>query len=271
MTLRCVIKRAIIVVILASMAFLGPKAALAADPFGKFKLSPAAKTYLVLKDVNVRSGPKTKSKRLGRLRKKEQVTAVGKAKGTEWIAIQKDGKNFGFVYGTALVPMIDGTLSAPLNGNLKAQNKNGKKTPPCHYKIHFEGKVKVEGDLQITSDYRLAMQCDHRKKTLKISAAMFLTELPYLDTRKPIYQINVDLLNIPFEDEDVFAVTVLYHALKNEISYAGVNNETMKAPGKIGKKKVSDLSAALKGAVSMAYQSWGPKIWTELAKPKSSE
>jgi hypothetical protein len=241
----------------------------AADPFEKIKLTPAAKTYLVLKDVNVRAGPKTKSKRVGRLRRKQLVKAVGKAKGTEWVAIQKDGKNFGFVYGTALVPMIDGRLSAPLNGNIRARKIGGKELPPCHYKIQFEGKVKVEGELQITSDYQLTMQCDRKKKTLKIAAMMFITEMPYLDNRKPIYQINVDLFNIPMVDEDVFSATILYHALKKEISFDGVNKDSLRAAGKIAKKKAANLSAALKGAVAMAYQSWGPKIWATLAKAEN--
>ena len=106
-------------------------------------------------------------------------------------------------------------------------------------------------------------------KRRKFIAAMFITELPYLDTRKPIYQINVDLLNIPFEDEEVFSATVLYHVLKKEITFAGVNNESVKAPGKIAKKRVGDLPAALRGAVAMARRSWGPKIWAELAKPEN--
>ncbi len=269
MTLRRVIIRAIIGIFIGGTIVLMPKAGFTADPFANIKLSPSAKTFLVLKDVNVRAAPKTKSERVGRLGKKEQVKAAGKAKGTEWVAILKNGKNFGFVYGTALVPMIDGRLLGPLKGNLEAIKKGGEKLPPCHYKIQFEGKVKVEGDMQIMSDYQLAMQCDYEKKTLKFNAAMFITELPYLDAQKPIYQINVDLTNIPFEDEDVFAVTVLYHALKNEIIFEAVNNETMMAPGKIANKKVSNLSAALKGAVAMAHQSWGPKIWAELAKPES--
>ena len=238
----------------------------AADSFAKIKLTPAAQIFLVLKDVNVRAGPKTKSARVGRLRKKTQVAASGKAKGTEWVLIKKDGKNFGFVYGTALVPMIDGRLSKPLSGNLEAQKIAGRKLAPCHYTIQFEGKVKVEGDTQITSDYRLAMECDYKKKTIKLNATMFLTELPYLDNRKPTYQINVDLFNIPMEDEDIFSSTVIYHTLKKQITFEGVNKEDFKAKSKIAKMKAPDLAAALRGAVAMAHQSWGIKIWAELAK-----
>ena len=238
----------------------------AADPFEKIKLMPAAKSYLVIKDINVRQKPLTKSKRVGRFRKKSIVKAFGKAKGTEWIADKKDGKNFGFIYGTALVPMIDGKLTKPINGNLNAKTIGKMKLPPCHYKIEFEGRVKVEGDLQVTSDYQLPVQCDYKKKTLKFTATMFITELPYLDNRKPVYQINVDVHDIPMEDENVFSSTVLYHFLKKEITFDGVNKEDMRNAGKIAKMKAASVIEALKGAVVMAHLSWGPKIWTALAK-----
>jgi len=268
MTLSRVIK----IVVLGAGVVVGslfPNSSRATDPFEKIKLIPSAKKYLVLKDINVRAGPKIKSKRVGRFRKKTMVNAVGKAKGTEWIAVQKDGKNFGFIYGTALVPMIDGRLKKPISGNLAGKTFGGMKLPPCHYEIEFEGRVKVEGDMQITSDYQLSMQCDYLKKTLKFDATMFITELPYLDNRKPIYQINVDLLNISMEDEDVFSTTVLYHILKKEIVFDGVNKEAMKTTGKIKKRKAADVKAALKGTVAMAHQSWGPKIWAELSKSKN--
>jgi hypothetical protein len=240
----------------------------AADPFEKIKLTPSAKTYLVIKDINVRQKPLTKSKRVGRFRKQSVVKAVGKAKGTEWIAVQKDGKNFGFVYGTALVPMIDGRLTEPINGNLTAKTIGKMKLPPCHYQIQFEGRVKVEGDMQVTSDYQLPVQCDYKKKTIKFTATMFITELPFLDNRKPVYQINVDVHDIPMEDEDVFSSTILYHFLKKEITFDSVNKEAMRSAGTIAKMKASSVIEALKGAVDMAHRSWGPKIWAELAKTK---
>jgi hypothetical protein len=253
--------------ILIGLMFIGPaNLASAAEPFANIKLTPASKIYFVAKDVNVRAGAKTKSTRVGRLRKGARITAVGKAKGSEWVAVQKDGKDFGFVYGTALIPLIDGRLSNPVSGNLEARSFGGRKLPPCHYKIIFDGKVEIEGELQTTSDYILNMECDYKKKTLKINASMFVTEMPYLGDRKPIYQINVDLFNIPIEDDDIFSATMFYHALKNEISFDGVSKPAFGAKGKIVKKKAPDLSAALKGAVAMAHQSWGAKVWAMLAK-----
>jgi hypothetical protein len=48
-----------------------------------------------------------------------------------------------------------------------------------------------------------------------------------------------------------------------------VNKEAMKTTGKIKKRKAADVKAALKAAVAMAHQSWGPKIWAELSKPEN--
>ena len=64
---------AICKVMILSMFFLLPGGVQASDPFAGITLEPAAKTYLVIKDINVRAGPKTKSARVGRLRKRELI------------------------------------------------------------------------------------------------------------------------------------------------------------------------------------------------------
>ena len=253
-------------VMVLSVFFLLPVGVQSSDPFAGITLVPAAKTYLVIKDINVRAGPKTKFALVGRLRKREQIKAAGKARGTEWIAIKKNGKNFGFVYGTALVQMLDGRLLNPIRGNLESRTIEGQYLPPCHFKIKFDRKSKVERELQITSDYILDIECDYKKNTIKINASMFLTELPYLKPKDPIYQINVDLYNISIVDDNIFSVTVLYNTLNNAIKFEGVNTKEVMSKIKIASKKVMSVSAALKGAVVMAHQSWGPKIWSELEK-----
>jgi len=242
----------------------------AADPFANVQLSPTVKTFLVLKDVNVRGKPKNRSARLGRLRKNERVTAIGKAKRTKWIAVKKGGKNLGFVYGKALVPVIDGKLIKPISSNIVSQKNSENTFSPCKYKIKFVGKVKVEGSLQITSDYNLEMECDYKKRTIKINATMFLTELPYLDNKQPIFQINVDLYNIPIGAEDMFSTIILYYALENQIKFDRVNKEPLRSKERILNKEAGNLSEVLKGAVVMAHQSWGPIIWSELAKVRKN-
>jgi len=48
------------------------------------KIKPKPGIYVVTKDVNVRAKPETKSKRVGRFRKGERITTVGKATGAGW-------------------------------------------------------------------------------------------------------------------------------------------------------------------------------------------
>ena len=168
------------------------------------------------------------------------------------------------------MPVIDGMLLKPLNSNIISLRDSDTKLWPCHYKIKFIGKIKVDNSRQITSDYNLEMECDYSKRTIKINATMFLTELPYLKKTVPIFQINIDLYNIPIGAEDMFSTTVLYNALKNRIIFDGVNKKRLKSDGKILEKEVVDVSGALKGAVAMAHQSWGPIVWSELARKQKN-
>ena len=50
----------------------------------------------------------------------EEVHVVGRAKnGAEWMAIQKKGTDYGFVYEPILLPKIEGTLEESVSGVLK--------------------------------------------------------------------------------------------------------------------------------------------------------
>ena len=242
----------------------------AADLFDKGQLSPSAKTYLLLKDVNVRQKPMNKSAVVGRLKKNKRVSSIGKAKGTNWIAVKKGEKNLGFVYSKALVPVIDGKLLRAISGNITVPNESGLKLWPCHYKIKFTGKVKVEKSLQVIADYNLEMEFYYKNKTIKIDATMFITELPYFKRTVPIFQINIDLYDMPIGSDEMFSTTVLYHTLENKIVFDGVTKEGLKARATIMKKDAADLGAALKGAVVMAHKSWGPMVWSELAKTQKN-
>ena len=69
-------------------------------------LGDSASLYITLKDVNVRKAPSTKSSKVGIVRKGVRLVAVGRAKGTKWIGIKKNGKEFGFIYGTFFTKVI---------------------------------------------------------------------------------------------------------------------------------------------------------------------
>jgi hypothetical protein len=211
-----------------------------------------------------------KSAVVGRLIKNKRINSIGKVKGTRWIAVRRDGKNIGFVYGKALIPIIDGKLLKPISSTIIGRKDSNIKLWPCIYKIKFIGKVKVEKSLQVTSDYNLEMECNYRKEKIRINATMFLTELPYLKKMVPIYQINVDLYDIPMGTEDMFSTTVLYHAVANKLVFDGVNKKGLGSGKRIKKKEATDVSTALKGAVAMAHQSWGPIVWSELSRTQKN-
>jgi hypothetical protein len=255
-----------IFIVFSFIFFLASSCGWVTEPFAEILLSSSPKYYLAEKDVNVRSRPQTKSLRVSRLHKNERIKSAGRVKGTKWVAVEKNQKIIGYVYNSFLVPIIDGRITELIKGNLSGNNVGARNLPLCNYKIKFDQKSKVDGDIQIISDYLLGMECDYEKKVLKIKATMFLTELPYLRNKKPIYQINIDISDILMEDEDMFSVSVLYDAVKNNVKYHSVSMDSMKSADVIPVQKASDVISALKGAVFIAHKSWGDIIWAELAK-----
>ena len=131
-------------------------------------LSASAATYIVLTDANVRGKPLTKSPRVGRMRKGIRIQAAGKAKGTNWVAVRKEGEDWGFIYAAALAPVLDGSVSAPLSGRLA-----GDDLPECEYNIRYEGRHPVDGDVQIISDYAVALSCDLKAKNWHLRPPCF--------------------------------------------------------------------------------------------------
>ena len=74
--------------------------------------------FLALRELNIRSKPMTKSKRLGRINKGERVEVLGRVGRTQWFIIKHDGKAKGFVYRKLLAPILDGSISKSLTGKL---------------------------------------------------------------------------------------------------------------------------------------------------------
>ena len=80
------------------------------DPFANIQLSPSAKTYLVLKDVNVRAKPRNKSARVGRLRKSERVGSVTRIR-TRGCAPRNDSRSIAKVGLNSIVSSVSGVIS----------------------------------------------------------------------------------------------------------------------------------------------------------------
>ena len=219
-------------------------------------LSPSAGTYLTLRDVNVRRAPLTKSARVSRFRKGVRIRAAGKAKGTAWVAVRRDGKDLGFIYGTVLAAVLDGKLDTAISGKL---NNTGQ--PSCSYTIKFDTKSKVNGHLQVTSDYQITLACNIDKRRVKFVANMFITELPYRDIRDEIYQVNVDLPRVAGEGGEVMSVTCLYHYYKNQLVFEALTNPNMARKVTGLKKKVKSIPEVLIAALEFSYRLWGPAVW----------
>lgn len=245
-------------------AFLACVPAGAAEPdFGAYEMTAAAGRYVIVTDANVRAKPETKSERLTVLRKGERVEAAGRPKGTEWIAVRREGKDLGFVYKTVAAPMIDGEVAGPLTGALEAEGK-----PLCAYTVAFTGKFNVPDELQQTADYEAAFECEEGDRTIEFRATMFITELPYLDTTKHEFQINVDILGVlgPDEDEGIFSVISVYRLLEKEVAFDSITEEGLGSGADIEPRPADGVRAALVAALEIAHAAWGPKLWTALAK-----
>ena len=225
-------------------------------------LSAAAPDYFVLKDANVRGKPLTKSPRVGRMRKGMRVRAAGKARGTNWVAVRKEGEDWGFVYAAALAPALDGAISK-FTGKLA-----GADLPECEYTIQYEGRHPVDGDVQIISDYAVALSCDMKGRSFAFTATMFLTELPYQDLRKDIFQVNVDLPEVTDKDEEIMSVTSLYEYGKKEVAFDAVTIASLARVQPKTKKKAETIPAVLTAALEFAHAVWGPGVWAALRKAK---
>ncbi len=199
-------------------AFSAP--ALAQKTFLGQEIKEATGTYLSIKDANVRAKPMTKGKKVGTIARGTRVKIVGKAKGaSNWLAVRKDGKDFGFVYAPILLPLIDGGLDKDITGELKRKG-----APDCDYTIVFEGHNPVEGASIIVADYDVEFICEGKKgKSLVFHAPMFITEVPYDMSSKPVYQISVDVLEIQSDIESVLSTGFFYDAGKRTVTFSEVS------------------------------------------------
>ena len=187
--------------------------------FRGVKVKPITGTYIVLKDVRIRAKPKTKSKKLGIFKAGRRIHVVGKA-ASAWVAVREKGKDVGFVYDQVLLPLIDGTLDRDLKGRASVKGKDG---PDCLYRISFEGKSAVEGQVFEIADYDVLWDCRIGSRKVKVRTPMFITEAPFLMGPKRIFQISIDILDLDRGYEEIFSTIVLFNLDKDRISFDGVS------------------------------------------------
>ncbi len=241
--------------------FLLVSSPVAAAEFLGVNIEPAKSLYLVLKDANVRAKPETKSKKIGTIRQGSHIRGMGVAKGgAGWIAVvNKDGKPFGFVYATALSPIIDGKLKKELTGSVRL--KNGIR---CDYIIRYRGRSEADGEPIEIADYDLIGTCRDKGKRFRFFAPMFMTEGAYDLSDKQVYQINIDIVEIRADLDTVLSTVTFYHAKRRKVVFDSVTIKDY-----AGKKPLKSLAAAtvpeaLKDAVEIAFRSWNKKVWKTL-------
>jgi hypothetical protein len=216
--------------------------------------------YIVTTDVNIRSKPKTASKRVGKLKKLERVRAVGHAKGA-WVAIRKNDEDLGFVYKPTLIAVIDGALNDSIQG---AVSKDG--SPDCQYVISYQGKSEAEGQMFEIADYDVRWRCKVGGQETEFFTPMFMTEGSYKKSKSPIYQITVDIVDPEGDLEEVVSTTVFYDREKALIRYDGISVKRFESRPKVSEVAAKSLPGAIKMSVEMAYQAWSEPLWKVILK-----
>ncbi len=218
--------------------------------------------YLVTKDANVRNGPKTDSKKLGSLRSGSKVDVIGKAKGgAGWMAVQRDGKDFGFVYAPVLLPLLDGALDKDITGRAMVSGRS-----PCGYTIHFRGRNVLENEAVSFADYEIEYRCTDAGKIYRFIAPMFITEVPYNQTHDPVYQISIDLLGMDDDPDNIFSVIFLYNRDKNLVVLDSFSKAELGQKPDKSDKPARTVAEALAGAAETAPTAWTKDVWGQLVK-----
>ncbi len=252
-------------------------ATVGADELGGLKVlgvavEPADGEYLVLKDVNVRAEPETRSKRVAKLRGGDRVVAVGRVKGP-WLAVRSGTKVLGFVFEPILMPLIDGTLNEPIAGETTVAGVGR-----CAFSIEFVGKSEAGLQRFEFADYGVEWRCRpdgagneaDSKPALAFHTPMFLSEGPYQGTKSPVHQITVDVLELAGSLEEVFSTHLLWDRRAGKLAFDSATIKKFVHASPPAPQPAKTLPDALKKAVEIAALAWTDLVWAALAKKPQS-
>lgn len=252
---------ALVLGVIAGTLAPGPTPA-AERTFMDISIEPYRGSYLVTAAVNLRAAPTAASEKLGLFEEDQIIEVVGRVEDGEWLAVIENGRPAGFVYGGAVLPLIDGRLSGPLRGVADAAEG-----PPCRYEIRFMNRAQVEGQPARIADYVAELRCGtDADASFRLPAPMFLTETPYdLGRRDRVFQINVDLLADALgktEFEFVFSTVFLFELDTGTVKYDSATEDAFvrDALGDLS-RPATDPSAALRAALEMALDVWNKALW----------
>jgi len=216
----------------------------------------------VTNDVNVRKGPDTHFDRVAGLKAGERVRAVGRPKGTKWIAVSKGGETLGFVYDKMLTPVVDGTLKEQFLGAYTSNNPDNGNVA-CDYRFRFEGKNQVEGADFDTSDYEVRFRCASSKGAAIFYAHMYLTEAP-VNERTGRHLIGIEVRSIGDGLEEYLKTRYRYVPKTGNMKFNGHSLPKFAIPPKVQSFKTKSIKDALKQALEASIASWTPLAWESL-------
>jgi len=243
----------------------------ASDTAGKIifrdvKVTPVQAIYLVMRDVNIRARPETKSKRVGSYKKGEKINVVGIYKG--WVAVRENGKDVGFVYSSILYPVIDGKIDIDVVGKID----DGKRS--CRYRLSYDGKNDVDGELFQTADYTTFWQCTFGAKKISLLTPVYLVEAALPGAKKNRFQMTLDVPDMDDGLEAVLSTNFLYLPAQfansekglGKVVYDSVSMSKFAGKPKISQREVKDYKSALKAVVEIGFMSWNEKFWQEIVR-----
>ncbi len=249
----------IVCIVLVVFALAGRD--LRAENFLGFEIEPGFEKYVVLRDVNVRARPETKSKRIKGLKKGNIIQSVGNY--VSWVAIIEDGKPIGFTFDKFLLPLIDGSLAKDISGNVKIPDQFD-----CDYIISFTGISEAGNELYNMADYDVSALCKVGNLNLSFSMFMFMTEGPSKRAKLNVHQISIDVIQFEYMEnyDEVFTTTVYYDHKLAKISYDGASLPSLVSSPKEKIQNAISVADALSKTVALTFSSWKPRVWEDLAE-----
>ncbi len=238
-----------------------PRTALASEFLGVEIDEERGGVYTVLRDVNMRTKPDTKSKRIRGLKKGEVLNVRGRHQG--WLAIEEDSKPVGFAYFKYLIQIIDGTLDKPVLGRVDLGARGN-----CAYEITFIGKSPAGNEPYDMADYEAALSCDVAAGRADFTLMMFMTEGSYILAKQSVHQIGMDMLEIAYENgyDENFTTNVFYNHAKNRVVFDSVTIKDMAGSPPEKEVDANSVAEALSVAVRMALGAWNDNVWAEIDK-----
>ncbi|MGB0681842.1 MAG: SH3 domain-containing protein [Magnetovibrionaceae bacterium] len=223
------------------------------------KIKPQRGPYLVLTDVNVRSLPRTNSRRLSGLKRGSRVMVAGVATNA-WYGVENDnGDPLGFVYAPGLMPLLDGTLKESLAGKTALPGKG-----ECKWALAFAGRSPMNDKGATAADYDISFDCRRASKRYRFDGLMFMTEVPYKMDSTPEFQISMDIHALGTDFESVPSVTTVFKLNDAKVAYDGATVAELAGKPDRSSKPAKTVPEALTAAVEIALQAWKPAAWTRL-------